>query len=81
MNKKTFSLYTTTVCATAITSPGRFVCGLVLAFEMFILMIMEIFFFKTYKNFENRKTLQDNHAFRCSIFSNADKAADSFNFA
>lgn len=49
MNKKTFSLYTTTVCATAITSPGRFVCGLVLAFEMFILMIMEILFSKLIK--------------------------------
>ena len=49
MNKKTFSLYTTTVCATAITSPGRFVCGLVLAFEMFILMIMEILFSKLVK--------------------------------
>lgn len=49
MSKKSFSLYTTTVCATAITSPGRFVCGLVLAFEMFILMIMEILFSKLVK--------------------------------
>lgn len=49
MSKKSFSLYTTTVCTTAITSPGRFVCGLVLAFEMFILMIMEILFSKLVK--------------------------------
>lgn len=49
MTKKDFSLYTTTVCATAITSPGRFVCGLILAFEICILMIMEILFSKLIK--------------------------------
>ena len=49
MTKKDFSLYTTTVCATAITSPGRFVCGLILAFEICILMIMEIMFSKLIK--------------------------------
>lgn len=40
MSKKAISVYMAATCAIGIVSPGRFVCGLVIAVEIFMLMIL-----------------------------------------
>ena len=40
MSKKAISIYMAATCAIGIVAPGRFVCGLVIAVEIFLLMIL-----------------------------------------
>ncbi|MGP1458116.1 MAG: hypothetical protein ACTTKL_02250 [Treponema sp.] len=61
MTRKLFLLYMTAVFAMTVVAPGRLACGIALALEIFILMIMEVLFSRLIK------TLKIERVYRISM--------------